>query len=143
MLAFFLAGTLSAQTVSQFDAENYVALENSGDAKVTYYASNDTYSMNEAGKVSAQIQSFHENGSLSEQGMLIDGMKHGTWKKFDNEGNVTTEGTYHMGQKDGAWKVWDQDTLRVEMNYDKGKRIGLWKMYDSEGNLTAEKNYNE
>lgn len=141
MLAFFLAGTLGAQTLSELDSKDYVALANGGDSEVTYYASNESYKMNKAGKVSAEIQSFHKNGSVEEQGLLIDGMKHGDWTKYDAEGNLTSEGSYNLGQKDGSWKVYEGKVLRVSMEYNKGKRVGTWSMYDADGKLTAEKTY--
>lgn len=141
MLAFFLAGTLGAQNLAELNSNNQVSLANAGNSEVTYYASNDSYEMNEAGKVSAKIQSFHKNGEIAEQGLLIDGLKDGDWTKYDKNGNLASEGSYNLGQKDGSWKVWEGETLRVSMNYKNGKRVGTWSMYDSNGILTAEKVY--
>lgn len=140
MLAFFLAGTLSAQTLAQLEKSDYTKLENS-DSQVTYYADNADYQINSAGKVSAQIMSFHKDGSLEEQGALLEGQKHGKWIKYDEAGNLMNSGSYLLGQKNGEWKVWEGEVLRVEMAFDKGQRVGTWKMFDAEGNLTAEKTY--
>jgi antitoxin component YwqK of YwqJK toxin-antitoxin module len=140
MLAFFLAGTLSAQTLAQLEQSDYTILENN-DSQVTYYADNADYKINSAGKVSAQIMSFHQDGSLEERGALLEGQKHGAWTKYDESGNLMSSGSYVLGQKDGKWKVWEGNVLRVEMEYNKGQRAGTWKMYDANGNLTAEKTY--
>ncbi len=133
---------LNGQTYSDVQGDDYTELISMNNSDVKYYASNSDYSVDELGKVSAKVQSFHGNGTLDEQGILMNGRKMGTWSKYDENGSKISQGEYTDDKKDGKWKVWDSNgVLRVEMSYENGKRTGTWKMFDEAGKLINQQDY--
>lgn len=141
-LAVVSTVALNAQNSSSLQSDDMDLISmNDGESK--YYSNSGAYSVDEAGRVSGDVLTFHDNGNLEEQGALLAGKKQGSWTKYSPEGVKMNEAHYSNGQKDGNWKVWDANgTLRMELSYEKGKRIGTWKFYDEAGKLESSKDYN-
>ncbi len=108
-----------------------------------YYNGNSATTVDDEGRVSGSIISYHGNGKLEETGLLLKGQKHGAWYKYSATGALLNEAHYKNGQKDDLWKIYDTNgVLRMKMSYDEGKRVGTWLMYDEAGKVTSEKTYN-
>ncbi|NEN22947.1 hypothetical protein G3O08_05470 [Cryomorpha ignava] len=137
------AAVVNAQTNSSLQSIDEMDLISMNDGESKYYSNNGDFSVDEAGRVSGQVLTFHENGNLEEQGALLLGKKQGGWTKYSADGIKMNEAHYSNGQKDGDWKVWDANgILRMELSYYDGKRVGTWKFYDESGKLQSSKDYN-
>jgi len=80
--------------------------------------SSDSY--NEDGSVSVECKvtnsaldefctSYHDNGTVGEQGLRIDGKKEGPWIGYYPSGSLWMKGTYRNGKKDGLWEGYYHD----------------------------------
>lgn len=142
-MAMVSAFAVHAQTTDNIPSQDQLELISMNDGASKYYSNTGSYSVDEAGRVSGPVLTFHENGSLEEKGALLMGKKQGDWSKYSPAGTKINEAHYSNGQKDGDWKVWDANgTLRMELSYKNGKRVGEWKFYDEQGNLQSTKDYN-
>ena len=85
---------------------------------------------------------YASNGNVIEQGLYIDGQKHGKWTNWTPDGVETGEIKFNHGQRDGKWQIWDeQGILRYVMYYNVGEKVGTWLVYNETGSLQQEKNY--
>ncbi len=61
-----------------------------------------------------------DDGTKIEEGHIVNGKHHGTWKSYYSDG-----------------------TIRVVAKFIEGKRNGLWEFYNTEGSLTHEVVYQD
>lgn len=101
---------------------------------------------------------YHENGTVSSEGVIIDGKPDGYWKNYYATGVLRSEGNRVDHELDGEWKFYNENgDLTLVINYSKGLKNGyrititdeekikeyfeddikqgLTKYYDSDGNL--------
>ena len=64
-----------------------------------------------------KVTSFHEDGSIKEQGFFKNKKLEGTWVTYDAKGNKTAIAHYKDGEKVGKWFFWHKDGLK-EVNYE-------------------------
>ena len=142
LLGAFLTIAVSAQQVINKSAIYDGEIVSLKESSANLYAYSSGYDVDEQGRVTGKVLSFHENGNLQEIGTLTKGQKHGSWISYDPSGNKINQASYLNGKKHGEWKVWDsQGNLIMEFAYDNGQRKGTWKMYDADGNVTQETQY--
>ena len=87
---------------------------------------------------------YHDNGRVNEQGLTLNGQRHGEWKKYDQKGDLVLIAKYENGKIIGKRKP-DKVEEFVEYHSNgrvksKGlvknkKRDGTWKIFDNRGKL--------
>ncbi len=78
-------------------------------------------------------QSWYENGQLEWDGQYEEGLKSGTWIRWDSTGRRREEIPFLAGEKHGTEIVWNTNgTVKEKLNYRNGKRHGLcvWRQTD-------------
>lgn len=94
------------------------------------------------GDIDGEQEIFFQSGKKKELRSYDEGLKDGTWIKWNEDGIKIAEANYRIDLKHGEWKIWDDNgVLRYEMYYRKGKKTGTWIMYDENGEETGRKKY--
>lgn len=79
---------------------------------------------------------YFDNGQLSSEGNLQNGLPEGYWKNYFETGILKSEGNRLGHQLDSIWKFYNSDgILTEEISYEDGKRKGITKKYSNEGFL--------
>ena len=86
-----------------------------------------------------KITTFHQNGTVEQQGHQLAGKNHGVWRSFDAEGNAVALGEYAQGKKVGKWLFWIDGQI-VEVNY-RENRIQNVSYWESQAQATAVTNF--
>ena len=87
------------------------------------------------------LKSYYDNGQLKSIVPLIDGIKHGTERKYFPTGKIWIERQYVNGIKHGIEKTYwfsgkdKQSIIRHEMFWFHGQAHGIEKWYDEQGNI--------
>jgi len=75
--------------------------------KLDYYVSSDNKTLNTvpySGEVYILVQTTGEYGTyVGGEYSVLDGKKHGSYKRWYESGILKTEGTYKDGERDGVW----------------------------------------
>jgi len=68
---------------------------------------------------------YHDNGTVSSEGFLIDGKPDGYWKTYHPNGNLKSAGNRKLFELDSLWQFYDESgKLTVEINYRNGQKHG-------------------
>lgn len=69
---------------------------------------------------------LHENGDLSEEYEMLNGLKHGYGKLFNKDGQLELEGNYKDDVlTDGWFKIWENGKLKEEREIIDGNPISF------------------
>lgn len=75
-----------------------------------------------------KITTFHDNGTIEQQGHQLDGKNHGVWRAFDAEGNTVAVGEYLNGEKVGTWLFWVDDQIaEVSFHENRIQNVSYWE----------------
>ena len=74
-----------------------------------------TVNVQKEGKL-VKVTSFHENGSLAQEGYLKNNKLHGKWISYADNGEKLAIANYNKGKKEGTWLHWTKEGL-VEVEY--------------------------
>ena len=104
------------------------------------------------------------NGSVKEEGKLVDSLKQGLWKSFYDNGKPFCEGKYKDDKKTGRWKCYyrsgqllsDQETesgknlsyyadgkIEFEGQLKGSAKHGLWEYFYKDGKSSRKVNYKQ
>ena len=85
---------------------------------------------------------YFDNGQLSSEGYLKNGLPEGYWKNYFESGILKSEGNRDGHQLDSIWKFYNAEgILTEEISYEAGKRNGVTKKYSKEGFLLSSTPY--
>ncbi len=69
---------------------------------------------------------YHDNGTISSEGSMVNGVPDGYWKTYYENGTLKSEGNRKDFMLDSLWKFNDENGKPVlEINYRKGKKNGI------------------
>jgi hypothetical protein len=93
---------------------------------------------------SGSWERYDHEGNLRERGAFVAGKEEGNWTSFFADGSVFEEGGMRAGERDGRWRFYDlEGRLDVEGTYADGQRVGAWYDYDDAGTRVRERRYEE
>jgi antitoxin component YwqK of YwqJK toxin-antitoxin module len=81
---------------------------------------------------------YHNNGNLSCEGKIENGVPEGLWFYYYSNGNVWKSGNYEKGKEKGFWKFFHDNNInnvKSQGSYNNGKKIGKWKEFYEYGDL--------
>ena len=82
------------------------------------------------------------DGSLSGEGRVKDGKRHGKWTWYHKNGGLKAIGKYANGELDGYWEWWRESGKPLQAgSFDCGQQVGPWKRYYDNGQLWDEGDY--
>jgi len=55
------------------------------------------------------FSAHHPNGTLSSEGMYVNGQEHGLWTEYHSNGQMAARGHYEDGKEVGHWEFWNSD----------------------------------
>ncbi|WP_459209748.1 toxin-antitoxin system YwqK family antitoxin [Aquimarina rhabdastrellae] len=85
-----------------------------------------------------ELKVYYTNGTLKEEGTLIDGKLHGAWTLFYNNGEIRKKGFFKNGKPHGVCTSYSKDGRVVLIErYSEGKEHGIWKSYYTNGQLNV------
>lgn len=75
-----------------------------------------------------KITTFHDNGTVEQQGHQLHGKNHGVWRSFDAEGKSVAVGEYENGKKVGTWLFWvDGQIAQVNYHENRIQNVSYWE----------------
>jgi MORN repeat variant len=84
-------------------------------------------------------QELFADGSLSGEGRLKDGKRHGKWTWYYKNGGLKAVGKYADGELDGYWEWWRENGKPLQAGaFSGGQQVGSWKRYYENGQLWDE-----
>lgn len=94
------------------------------------------------GTPSEMVKYYHDNGTISSEGMLRNGKPDGYWKNYFENGSIKSEGTREEHLLHGEWKFYSPTGVLTEViNYRADERHGLSHKYSPEGWLMSTTEY--
>lgn len=76
------------------------------------------------------VQYRFDNGQISSEGYLREGLPDGYWKSYYVTGNLKAEGNRENHQLSGPWKFYDENGLLTTIiRYENGKKNGLREQF--------------
>lgn len=98
-----------------------------------------SYSLNAQNDSSEFVQYRYENGTISSEGTLVDGVPDGYWKSYYPTGILKAEGNRDSTLLDGAWKFYNEDgSLQSIINYRNGLKNGLRERWVDSARIAEE-----
>ena len=103
-----------------------------------------SFGQNSALQDSNYVVFYYENGTVSSEGILENGIPEGEWKAYFENGNLKSVGSRKNGIVEGEWIFYRENGNKErEINYRNGKKNGTEKVFNSEGILTEQYNFND
>lgn len=94
----------------------------------------------QAGEPEGTMTFYFPNGRKEIEGQNVNGMREGTWYYFNEDGTIQLQALYSKGElvkerkENGTFKeYYDDEQLRSEVTYKKGKREGAFVEYHDNG----------
>ena len=85
---------------------------------------------------------FFEEGNLSSEGCLINGIPEGIWKSYFIDGNLKSKGLRKENKLEGIWKFYRKNSkLENEISYNNDKKNGRDITYYENGNILSITNW--
>lgn len=79
---------------------------------------------------------YYDNGSLSSEGYMNNGVPEGYWKSYYENGKLFSEGNRKDGMLDGNWQFYNtKGKLKEEINFEKDKKEGFSRIYYPNGTV--------
>ena len=72
------------------------------------------------------VTTYHEDGSIKEQGFYKDKKLHGEWNMYNQDGIKIAKANYINGDKSGVWMFFT-DGVVTEVNYSENKIASVHK----------------
>ena len=89
-----------------------------------------------------QQQFYYENGQLSSEGIIKNGLPEGYWISYYSNGIIKSEGNRKENLLDSTWIFYDQyGNIKSKINYKSGKKNGLKVTYSDSCNIILEEFY--
>lgn len=92
------------------------------------------------------ITFHHPNGRKEIEGKYVDGLREGTWYYFNADGSLQLTVVYKKGEQflerkeNGTFtEYWDDDRVKSQITYKKGKREGPFVEYHNNGQWAMRK----
>ena len=83
---------------------------------------------------SVMVQYRYESGSISSEGVLLDGIPEGYWRSFYENGVRKSEGNRRNGELEGEWVFYDEaGRLETSLHYEGGEKEGEEVSWDTTG----------
>ena len=73
-----------------------------------------------------------------EIGPYVNGLKHGTWRRFDNYGEIQSEINYQYGLVNGVAKYYTSRKVMKEFHFEFDNKDGLFTYFNSFGKINAQ-----
>lgn len=65
-----------------------------------------------------------DDGTKIEEGYILNGKHHGTWRSYHTDGTVRVVATFNQGRRNGLWKFYNSEGLLThEIVYEDNKRV--------------------
>ncbi|MDP4952358.1 MAG: hypothetical protein NWQ53_01830 [Flavobacteriales bacterium] len=78
----------------------------------------------------------YEDGTISSEGKMLNGIPEGLWKTYYPSGQLKTEGSRSNFELDGEWKFFREDgSIEKSIEYKFGKKDGLQRVFSEAGVL--------
>jgi len=92
-----------------------------------------------AGKLSGEYLEYHDNGQIANNGVYVNSIQAGIWKKYDRLGTLIEEKEFdEKGKLTGISKNFDiHGRLHIEYEYIK-ENLEIIRSYDTLGNVISE-----
>lgn len=85
---------------------------------------------------------YHETGSVSSKGKMLNGKPIGYWKTYYSNGILKTEGNRDNLQLSGTWRFYRRNgDLMKEIDYNNGIKNGPTRIYNDSCKLVIEEMY--
>ncbi len=89
-------------------------------------------------------QELFADGTVSGEGRIKDGKRHGKWKFYLRNGQLKAQGKYVAGILDGHWEWWRENGQPLQSGaFRNGLQTGCWKRFFEDGQLWDEGTYDE
>jgi antitoxin component YwqK of YwqJK toxin-antitoxin module len=63
-------------------------------------------------RMNGYVKNYYDNGSLMNEGRVVNGLPQGIWKLYDSDGNLNQVGVYVDGKRDGRWLKGDLGNVK-------------------------------
>lgn len=84
-------------------------------------------------------RTYRSDGTVVDQGLLVEGKFHGTWTGWHANGQIAGERHYEMGEDVGLHRSWHENgQLQWEERYRDGEAEGVWRRWSANGVLELE-----
>jgi antitoxin component YwqK of YwqJK toxin-antitoxin module len=81
-----------------------------------------------------EVVDYHDNGTVSKQGISIDGQRSGLWQSYYPSGLKWSETTFRNGVKEGTTVTYfSNGMMRYSGFFHDDHRSGKWVFYDTLG----------
>lgn len=83
---------------------------------------------------STAVQYRYPDGTVSSEGMLVNGVPQGYWVSYYPDGTAKSEGNWRAGRLEGDWVFYDeQGRVETTLHYEGGWKDGEEVQWDSTG----------
>ena len=83
---------------------------------------------------STRVQYRYSDGTVSSEGVLLDGLPEGYWVSYFKDGVRKSEGNWRAGRLEGEWVFYDElGRLQTTLVYVGGKKDGVETQWDTTG----------
>lgn len=84
-------------------------------------------------------ETYHEDGTVSETGLVQDGLREGKWVSYRPDHSVLLDYMYINGKLEGDYKAYfENGEINIEGVFQSGKRTGPWKWYREDGSMESD-----
>lgn len=85
---------------------------------------------------------YYPNGTVSSEGMMVNGQPDGYWKTYFDDGGLKSEGNRKNLLLDSVWKFYRTDsTLERTISYTENIKFGIEQVFDEKGILKEQFTY--
>ena len=89
-------------------------------------------------------QELFADGTVSGEGKMKSGKRHGKWKFYYRNGQTKAVGKYADGELDGFWEWWRENGQPLQAGaFANRVQVGAWKRYYENGQLWDEGEYKD
>ena len=107
------------------------------DSTISYFKTGEVYSIAknrnpESENINGYIYYYYKSGKLSEEGLVVENNKEGTWKVYyDNGQLMTLEKWENNLQMDSSFAYFKDGNIKSKGLFINGLHSGKWTFYDS------------
>jgi len=88
------------------------------------------------------VKFYFENGNVSSEGLIKNGLPEGYWFSYYPNGIKKSEGNRKQNLLDSTWIFYNElGAFKSKINYKKGKKNGLKISYSDSSNIILEENF--
>ena len=94
--------------------------------------------------VDGPTKELFADGTVSGEGKMKSGKRHGKWKFYLRNGQTKAVGKYAAGELDGYWEWWRENGQPLQAGaFANRVQVGPWKRYYENGQLWDEGEYQD